>query len=389
MPVLTYEDHQPYISRVLNGEVTALFAPGTKVLMFAMTSGTTGEPKRLPITEELFREYKMGWRMWGAGVYGDHPDLLLKKTLQLTSDWQQFTAPSGMPCGQISGLAATTRPAVSQIDVSAAAGNDANPRRRGQALRDAAIRTGAAQGGHDHHGEPEHAGRIRPPSEPAERIADPRHPRRHAIVRNSGGSRERHSANGSPGAIRDVRASCERLADQHGALLPEAAWPDLSVLAVWTGGSVGIFLPQLAELYGKVAIRDHGLSASEGRMTIPLADGTSAGLLDFYHHYFEFIPVEEHGKSNPIVLEAHELEEGQRLLHPAHHFRRPVSLRHPRCRALRRLRRPGAAAGVPEQGQELLQPHGREAQRVPGDSRRRKNVRRDEFADRISSCSRR
>ena len=56
---------------------------------------------------------------------------------------------------------------------------------------------------------------------------------------------------------------------------------NLSVLAVWTGGSVGVFLPQLAELYGAVAVRDHGLSASEGRMTIPLADGTPAGLLDF------------------------------------------------------------------------------------------------------------
>ena len=29
--------------------------------MFAMTSGTTGEPKRLPITAELFREYRSGW----------------------------------------------------------------------------------------------------------------------------------------------------------------------------------------------------------------------------------------------------------------------------------------------------------------------------------------
>ena len=43
-------------------------------------------------------------------------------------------------------------------------------------------------------------------------------------------------------------------------------------------------------------------------MTIPLADGTPAGLLDYRHHYFEFIPAEEHGTPNPTVLEAHELE---------------------------------------------------------------------------------
>ena len=83
------------------------------------------------------------------------------------------------------------------------------------------------------------------------------------------------------------------------------------MLAVWTGGSVGMFLPQLAALYGDVAVRDHGLSASEGRMTLPLADRTSAGMLDFHHHFFEFIPVDEHGKSNPTTLEAHELEEGR------------------------------------------------------------------------------
>src|SRR6185295_2269519 len=89
------------------------------------------------------------------------------------------------------------------------------------------------------------------------------------------------------------------------------AWPGLSVLAVWTGGSVGVFLSKLPDLYGAAAVRDHGLSASEGRMTIPLADGTSAGVLDFYHHYFEFIPVDEHGKLNATVLEGHELEEGR------------------------------------------------------------------------------
>ena len=114
MPVLTYEDHHEYMLRVLQGQTTALFAPGTRVLMFAMTSGTTGEPKRLPITEELFREYRAGWRLWGAGVYGDHRELMRTKTLQLTSDWRRYRAQGGAPCGQISGLAATTRPRIAQ-----------------------------------------------------------------------------------------------------------------------------------------------------------------------------------------------------------------------------------------------------------------------------------
>jgi hypothetical protein len=82
------------------------------------------------------------------------------------------------------------------------------------------------------------------------------------------------------------------------------------VLAVWTGGSVGVYLPQVHKLYGDVAIRDHGLSASEGRITIPLTDGSSAGILDYRNHYFEFIPVDQHGTANPTIIESHELEEG-------------------------------------------------------------------------------
>ena len=46
-------------------------------------------------------------------------------------------------------------------------------------------------------------------------------------------------------------------------------------------------------------------------MTIPLTGGTSAGVLDFYHHYFEFIPVDEHDKARPTVLEGHELQQGK------------------------------------------------------------------------------
>ena len=309
MPVLTYEDHQPYLTRVLAGETTALFSPETRILMFAMTSGTTGEPKRLPITEDLFREYRAGWRMWGAGVYGDHRELVRTKTLQLTSDWQQYRAPSGVPCGQISGLAATTRPKIAQrifVLPPAAARIHDPAAKHYTALRFAL--------------ESPRLGMIitANPSTLVEfaRRADRE---RESLVRDIydgtlscdvptevRAALVRRIARRRPDRAREL----EGLIERHSALMPKHAWPRLAVLAVWMGGSVGLFLPQLAELYGPAAVRDHGLSASEGRMTIPLADGTPAGLLDFYHHYFEFIPVEEHGRANPTVLEAHELQEG-------------------------------------------------------------------------------
>ena len=310
VPVLTYEDLSPYLLRVLNGETTALFAPGTRVRMFAMTSGTTAEPKRLPITSDVLSEYTKSWRLWAAGAFGDHRDLLWKKTLQLASDWQQFRSPTGVPCGQISGLAATTRPQIAAWmflpPLSTMEIHDPEARHY------TTLRIALA-----HH----RIGMIV--------TANPCTLIDFALrMRNNCDSllRDLHDGTISCEVPPHVKAALgphfsrrrrrrartlELLASRYGELLPSLVWPDLSMLAVWTGGAAGMFLPRLAEFYGPVAVRDHGLSASEGRMTIPLADGISAGLLDYYHSYFEFIPVEEYGRPSPNVLEAHELIEGR------------------------------------------------------------------------------
>ncbi len=103
----------------------------------------------------------------------------------------------------------------------------------------------------------------------------------------------------------------EAIVERSGHLVPRDFWPGMQLLAIWTGGSVGAYLPALRDDYGQIPIRDHGLSASEGRMTIPVADGTAAGILDVTTHFFEFIPESEYGRPDPNVLEAHELEEGK------------------------------------------------------------------------------
>jgi len=308
--IATYEDHHPYIERVLHGETEALFAPGTRILMFAMTSGTTGEPKRLPITAELFREYKAGWRIWGAGVYGDHFKLIMKQTLHLASDWQQYRVPCGIPCGQISGLAAMTRPQIANHIFSL-------PPQVSQIHDPAArhytsLRFGLATN---------RVGMIitANPSTLVEFGLRANRDKESLIRDIYDGTLScdlplelrqalaRRTLRGRPKRAREL----ERIVEERGELLPKYAWPKLEVLAVWTGGSASVYLSHLAPLYGDVATRDHGLSASEGRMTIPLADGTPAGILDFYNHYFEFIPVDEHDSAQPTVLEGHELEVGK------------------------------------------------------------------------------
>lgn len=311
MPITDYEYYRPYIERVMKGDVSAMFAPETRILMFTMTSGTTGAPKHLPVTEEFFRDYKRGWHLWGTGVFYDHRELLFRKALQLTSDWQQYRTESGVPCGNISGLAAETRPLIASIPFcfptalarihNSAAKHYAtlrvaltNPRVGMLVTANPSTLVEFARRA-DHQSEllvrDIHDGTLN------DEIPVPQEVR-HAIRRWLRPRRRR-------------ARQLEKIIGETGRLGLRDAWPLLKMIAVWTGGSVGVYLPRLKEYYGETAIRDHGLSASEGRMTIPIEDGSSAGLLDYRHQFFEFIPEAEHGSENPTVLEAHELEEGQ------------------------------------------------------------------------------
>src|SRR5262249_15520009 len=63
--------------------------------------------------------------------------------------------------------------------------------------------------------------------------------------------------------------------------------------------------------YGAPAVRDIGLVASEGRMTIPVENNTPGGILEITSSFFEFIPVDEIDSPCPAVLESHELVEGK------------------------------------------------------------------------------
>src|SRR5207248_10587587 len=94
---------------------SAMFGPGTQVLMFSMTSGTTGESKFIPITREFVEEYRRGWNLWGTCVFCDHRALLRRWSVQLTSDWRKFHTDAGIPCGSISGLASETARLISRV----------------------------------------------------------------------------------------------------------------------------------------------------------------------------------------------------------------------------------------------------------------------------------
>ena len=314
VPIGGYDRHEPYIDRVRQGDTNALFGQGTQVLMFAMTSGTTNRPKTIPVTTEALTDYREGWTIWGILAFDAHREMMrdgLKPILQVASDWQESFTSSGIPCGAITGLTAHMQnrfvrtkycmPAIASrikdieskyyLGLRFSIYRDlgtiiaANPStilamaRLGDRQKEVLIRD-LADGTIDARWEI-----------PADIRRD--------LSRKT---RRRHKA---------IARALEKIANDTGRLLPKDYWPNLQFLSNWMGGTMRAYLRGYPEFFGETPVRDVGLIASEGRMTIPIDDGTPAGILDVRHHYFEFIPEEDGDRELPDTVEAADLIEGR------------------------------------------------------------------------------
>ncbi len=312
LPITTYEDYRPYVERVKRGETSAMFGPGTRVLMFSMTSGTTGQAKYIPITRQFVAQYRKGWNLWGARAFWDHRTLLQRWSVQLTSDWRKFYTEGGIPCGSISGVASEMSPWISRVvfmNMRPLMKVDDPLAKHYLSLRLAVPKRDVGS-------------LITANPSTLVELAKVADRDRETLIRDihDGTLSDQYEVPGEVGRAlrwrlrpdRQRARELEEIVERTGRLLPRDYWPQLELLSVWTGGSVGAYLPPLREVYGDLPVRDHGLSASEGRMTIPLEDNTSAGVLDYESQYFEFIPEGEHGQPGATVLEAHELEIGRR-----------------------------------------------------------------------------
>ena len=100
--VSDYERLRPYVERAQNGEASALTAE--PVLMFTLTSGSTGQPKLIPVTATTRRNHRQLTRFWYYRALVDHPDLFSGKLLGAVSPAVEGRTACGIPFGAASGL---------------------------------------------------------------------------------------------------------------------------------------------------------------------------------------------------------------------------------------------------------------------------------------------
>lgn len=312
LPIADYDYFRPYIERVKAGESAAFLGARNPLLMFTLTSGTTSESKFIPITRRFLEDYRRGWKVWGIRAYDDHPALHTLDILQLSSDHDQFRTAGGHPCGNISGLVSSMQSPL--VKTMYTVPDIVSKIKTPEAKYYTALRLSLAN--------PRVGIVMTANPSTVINLAKLGDARKEELIRDVADGTLSTNVDVTPeirqilnrrlkGPNRGRARALEQIVDRTGHLYPAEYWPELSLLAVWTGGSAGAYTAGLRRYFGDVPIRDHGLSASEGRMTIPLQDGRADGILDVGTHYFEFIPESEHGTTHPTVLEAHELREGE------------------------------------------------------------------------------
>jgi hypothetical protein len=312
LPVAAYEYFEPYIAKVRHGHLRALLADSC-VHMFALTSGTTAARKFIPVTPQYLADYRRGWNIWGMRIFRyDHPEVKLRPIVQISSDWDEFRTEAGIPCGSVTGLTAEMQKRIIRwlycvpactgrikdttakyyvvlrlslprevgMVVAANPSTMVNLAKAGDQCKESLIRD-------------IHDGTL------TKEIEVP--PEIRAVLARS--FRLSHRAR-----ARELEAIVRRT----GTLYPRDYWPKNCILGNWTGGSVGAYLRHFPRYFGDTPVRDVGLIASEGRMTIPVDDSTPSGVLDVTSHFFEFIPESEVDQRNPVTLGAHEVKEGEK-----------------------------------------------------------------------------
>ena len=317
VPLRDYEGFRPYVRRIVAGEPAVLTAE--PVAAFATTSGTTGEPKLVPVTASWLARMAALVRLWMLRALRDHPTLLDRAALTIVSPAIEGYTPTGVPLGAMSGLLQRGLPSLVQraqaVPYGAHLVTDCEARVF-VLLRLALAREVSAIGTPNPTTLIRLAEVTRQRTDPLLRaIQDGTLGIPWPAVREEPGwdaraTRQALVARLGPDAAR-ARA-LTAVASRHGALRPQDAWPTLALIGCWLGGHAGRHAERLPADYGDVPLRDLGLVASEGRLTLPLADGSPAGVLVVDSGFYEFIPEEAMDAATPPVLLAHELEVGRR-----------------------------------------------------------------------------
>ncbi len=306
-----YEDFRPLIDRHRHGETDILF-PG-KPKMYATTSGTTSEPKWIPITFKYFNDvYGRMNKMWLSSLIRCNRHAFAGGVVSIVGKAIEGYAPDGTVFGSVSGVSFTNCPDFVKVAYSSPAEvfeiKDYRARyytimRFGIEMNSTVLITANpstivemqnnVNEFFDDYVKDIENGTLK------EDLDIP------ANVRAALKSRMKKN----PARAQELR----ELKEKYGAgLLPKHYWPDMAVVNTWHCGNTKIYLDKIKDSFPEhTKMPEFGYFASECRAGLVLNEKDDTTL--FAHmHYFEFIREEDLENPNPEYLSLGQLEKGKR-----------------------------------------------------------------------------
>ena len=306
-----YEELRPYIDRHKNGEPDILF-PG-KPKFYATTSGTTKEPKWIPVTEQYYQEvYKKMNQGWFYSMIMNKPHVFYNYTCSIVGKAIEGAAPDGTVYGSISGIMQRDIPDfmksiyAAPLEVSHIADYKAryytimrfSIEKNVSLLLTAnpstlvEMQTNANEFFDDYCNDIEH-GTISTKFPIPEDIRVSMKP----------------FTKPNPERAAELR----KLKKRYGTVLPKHYWPNLQLVNVWFCGNTRIYYEKVRDSFPPDCVfHEFSYVSTECKAGLVLKSNTPETTVFGHKSYFEFIHESDIDNPDPTIYQINELKEGQR-----------------------------------------------------------------------------
>ena len=306
-----YEDLSPYIERHKNGESDILF-PG-KPLIYATTSGTTKEPKWIPVTERYYKDvYKKMNQIWFYTMIQNKPKVFYGPAISIVGKAIEGAAPDGTVYGSLGGIMQRDIPDFLKVVHTAPADvfhiDDYKARyyaiMRMGIERDTHLiitanpstlvemQTNANEFFDDYCDDIEH-GTVG---------------KKFDIPDNIRSILEAYTRP-NPGRAAELR----KLKARYGTVLPKHYWPNMQVVNTWFCGNTRVYYEKIRDSFPPDTVfHEFSYMSTECKAGIVLKSNSQDTVCFAHMSFLEFIHESDLEDPNPKIYQAYELKEGQR-----------------------------------------------------------------------------